>query len=250
VWHAQQWLINRENEMIPIKTESAWRGTSDCRSCGIRDMVLFADLNEHDFSHVHAPIDDLEFAQGVSLYGEGSPVQGIFTLRSGMVKLVRSTLDGRPRIVRVLRSGDVVGLEALAGARYDSDAVALAPVSVCRIPLKVIQKLASTSPRLHTQLMHKWQRALKDADDWLADMNFGTARQRVTNLIMKMRSPSNHDISMLFSREDMGAMLDLKLETVSREISALVREGVIEQLDKQGRIYRVNHHNDQPVAAG
>jgi CRP-like cAMP-binding protein len=121
---------------------------------------------------------------------------------------------------------------------------------VCRIPLKVIQKLASTSPRLHTQLMHKWQRALKDADDWLADMNFGTARQRVTNLIMKMRSPSNHDISMLFSREDMGAMLDLKLETVSREISALVREGVIEQLDKQGRIYRVNHHNDQPVAAG
>jgi Fic family protein len=48
----------------------------------------------------------------------------------------------------------------------------------------------------------------------------------------------------------MGAMLDLKLETVSREISALVREGVIEQLDKQGRIYRVNHHNDQPVAPG
>lgn len=30
--------------MIPIKTESAWRGTSDCRNCGIRDMVLFADL--------------------------------------------------------------------------------------------------------------------------------------------------------------------------------------------------------------
>jgi Fic family protein len=37
----------------------------------------------------------------------------------------------------------------------------------------------------------------------------------------------------------MGAMLDLKLETVSREISRLVREGVIKQLDKQGRIYRV-----------
>jgi CRP-like cAMP-binding protein len=157
-----------------------------------------------------------------------------------MVKLVRSTLDGRPRIVRVLRAGDVIGLEALAAARYDSDAVALTPVTVCRIPLNVIQKLASSSPRLHTQLMHKWQRALKDADDWLADMNFGTARQRVANLLLKMRSPSNHDVSVLFSREDMGAMLDLKLETVSREISRLVRDGVIAQLDKQGRIYRVN----------
>ena len=225
--------------MIPIKTESAWRGTSDCRNCGIRDMVLFADLNEHDFSQMHAPIDDLEIANGVALYGEGSAVQGIFTLRSGMVKLVRSTFDGRPRIVRVLRSGDVVGLEALAGGRYDSDAIALTSVTVCRIPLEVIQKLASSSPRLHAQLMNKWQHALKDADDWLADLNFGTARQRVANLVMKMRSPSTPDVSVLFSREDMGAMLDLKLETVSREISRLVREGVIEQLDKQGRVYRV-----------
>jgi CRP/FNR family transcriptional regulator, anaerobic regulatory protein len=225
--------------MIPVKTESAWRGTSDCRQCGIRDMVLFADLNEHDFGLMHAPIDDLEYSHGETLYAEASAAQGIFTLRSGMVKLVRSTADGRPRIVRVLRPGDVIGLEALAGARYDSDAVALTPVAVCRIPLNVIQKLASRSPRLHTQLMSKWQRVLKDADDWLADMNFGTARQRVANLVLKMRSPSNHHVSVLFSREDMGAMLDLKFETVSREVSRLVRDGVMEQLDKQGRIYRV-----------
>ncbi len=227
--------------MIPVKTESAWRGTSDCRNCGIRAMVLFANLNEHDFAQIHAPIDDLEFAQGSSIYAERSSVQGVFTLRSGMVKLVRSTLDGRQRIVRVLRSGDVIGLEALATAKYDNDAVALTAASVCRIPLSVIQKLSSNSPRLLAQLMLKWQQTLKDADDWLADLNFGTARQRVGNLVLKMRSAESTDVSMLFSREDMGAMLDLKLETVSREISRLVREGTIEPLDKQGRIYRVVH---------
>ena len=54
--------------MIPIRTESAWKGTADCRNCGIRDLVLFADLNEQDFSHIHAPIDDLEYAQGAALY--------------------------------------------------------------------------------------------------------------------------------------------------------------------------------------
>ncbi len=227
--------------MIPIKTESAWRGTSDCRTCGIRELVLFANLNEHDFGLIHAPIDDLEYAMGATMYQERSAVQGVFTLRSGMVKLVRSTLDGRQRIVRVLRSGDVIGLEALASAQYDSDAVALTQVSVCRIPLSVIQKLSTGSGRLLTQLMSKWQQTLKDADDWLADLNFGTARQRVGNLVLKMRNPDNSAVSMLFSREDMGAMLDLKLETVSREISRLVREGTIEPLDKQGRIYRVHH---------
>ena len=71
--------------------------------------------------------------------------------------------------------------------------------------------------------MKKWRHALKEADDWLADMNFGTARRRVGKLVLKMRCADNREISMLFSREDKGAMLDLKLAAVSREISCLVR---------------------------
>ena len=90
-------------------------------------------------------------------------------MRKGGIKLVRVTADGRQRIVRVLRPGDVVGLEAL-----------------------------------------------KHADDWLADLNFGTDRQRVCNLILKMRSPDDTARVTLFGRDDMGAMLNLKLETVSR----------------------------------
>lgn len=202
-------------------------------------MVLFADLNEHDFGMIHAPIDDLEFKQGEMLYDEGRAANGIFTLRLGMIKLVRVTADGRQRIVRVLRPGDVVGLEALAISQYDSQAVALTDVSVCRIPLEVIHKLGANSHRLHLKLMQKWQQTLKDADDWLADLNFGTARQRVSNLILKMRNPTDVQIATLFARNDMGAMLDLKLETVSREVSRLIREDVIEPMDKKGRVYRV-----------
>lgn len=225
--------------MIPIKTESAWKGISDCRACGIRDMVLFADLNEKDFGLIHAPIDDLDLRAGSSLFQEGAVAKGVFTLRSGMVKLVRSTADGRQRIVRVLRPGDVAGLEALGDPRYDTDAIALTDISVCRIPLAVIHELDAQSPRLHKRLMEKWSRSLKEADDWLADINFGTARSRVSNFMLKMRSAADAQIVTIFAREDMGAMMDLKMETVSREVSALVREQVIEPLDKYGRVYRV-----------
>ncbi len=223
--------------MIPIKTESAWRGTSNCRDCAIREMVLFADLTEHDFGLIHAPIDDLEFKTGASLYDEGDTALGIFTLRTGMVKLVRITADGRRRIVRVLRPGDVVGLEALTTQHYNSEAVALTEVSVCRIPLEVMHRLGGSSQRMQLTLMQKWQQALKDADDWLADLNFGSAGQRVAALVQKMRNPLGGLTCTLFSREDMGAMLNLKLETVSREISKLVHEGIIEAADKTARIY-------------
>lgn len=225
--------------MIPIKIDSAWQGTSDCRSCGIRDMVLFADLNEQDFGQIHTPIDDLVFPADTVLYTEGEQALGIFTLRKGMVKLVRSTADGRERIVRVLRPGDVIGLEALATSHYDSEAVAMVETSVCRIPLSVLHHLSVHSPRLHVRLMQKWQQALKDADDWLAELNFGTARQRVAGLALKMRDSEQPRLTSFFARDDMGAMLDLKLETVSREISALVRDGLIRPIDKSGRRYEI-----------
>jgi CRP-like cAMP-binding protein len=227
--------------MIPIKIDSAWKGTSDCRSCGIRDMVLFADLNEQDFGEIHTPIDDMVFAADAPLYTEGQTALGVFTLRKGMVKLVRATADGRERIVRVLRPGDVIGLEALATARYDSEAIALVEAQVCRIPLSVLHHLSSNSPRLHKRLMQKWQQALKDADDWLADLNFGSARQRVAALALKMRDPDEPGITSFFARDDMGAMLDIKLETVSREISSLVRDGALKPCDKQGRRYEITN---------
>ena len=225
--------------MIPIKIETAWRGTSDCKACGIRDMVLFSDLNEHDFGLIHTPIDDLNFHANQTLFVQGQESQGVFTLRAGLIKLVRSTAGGDQRIVCVLKPGNVVGLEALATGRYDTEAIALTSVSVCRIPSEVVHQLNQNSPRLHFRLLQKWQESLSEANDWLAAINFGTARQRVFQLILKMRDTDNAELTTLFSREDMGSMTGLKLETVSREISALVREGVIEQVDKVGRRYRV-----------
>jgi CRP-like cAMP-binding protein len=149
------------------------------------------------------------------------------------------TADGRERVVRVLFPGDVVGLEALATGHFDSQAVALSEVSVCRIPLDVIHQLGANSPRLHRKLMEKWQSALKQADDWLAELNFGSARQRVLHFIHKMHEVADDGTATLFGRDDMGAMMDLKLETVSREVTALVRAGVMEPLDKHGRHYKV-----------
>jgi len=102
---------------------------------------------------------------GRTLYTQGQDSQGIFTLRTGPIKLVRTTAGGDQRIVCVLKPGNVVGIEALASGRYDTEAIALTDVAVCRIPSEVVHRLSQNSPRLHTRLMLKWQESLKEAND-------------------------------------------------------------------------------------
>jgi hypothetical protein len=61
---------------------------------------------------------------------------------------------------------------------YDNDDAALTDLTLCRIPTEVVHKLNHSSPRMHAGLLDKWQKAPREADDWLVSFNFGTARQR------------------------------------------------------------------------
>ena len=137
--------------MIPINIKSAWRGASDCLSCGIRDLALFADLTQEDFGQIHAPIDDLLYKRDHTVFFEGEEASYVYTVRTGRLKLVKSTSDGHARIVGIVRPGDVMGLEALVSRRYETEAVALSSVSLCRIPNVVIRRLAEKNTSLHAK---------------------------------------------------------------------------------------------------
>lgn len=65
-------------------------------------------------------------------------------------------------------------------------------------------------------LILKWHRAPKSTDDRLANVNFGIARHWVRQFVKKIRDDTDPTLTMVFAREEMGAMMDLTYETVSR----------------------------------
>lgn len=212
------------------KIEVAWSGHSDCRRCGIRELVLFADLREEDFVHIHMPISDLHYEKGSLIYPQGGESAAVFTIRGGVVKLVQYLPNGRHRIVRLLRQGDVAGLEALFGQPYEQTAIALQSVLTCRIPCEVVHRLNRETPRLLNPLMERWRRALHRADEWLTTLSTGSARARVARLFLHLLDEGAHPTCHLFSREDVGAILGLTTETSSRVIAELKRGEALTEL--------------------
>lgn len=212
----------------------------ECESCGIRSNSLFADLNSDDFRLIDQMIHETSVPAHTTLFDEGSEGQFLFTIRRGLVKLVRYQTDGSQRIIRLLTPGDIAGLETTANPTYDSTAITLTEVTACRIPQAVIQRLEGASPRLHSQLLRKWHEALKQADDFIADLASGSARQRLARLLLRLsHGDSGHPV-LLPAREDVGAMLGITTETASRAVAAFRREGLLQALDRQGRHFRVD----------
>lgn len=213
---------------------------SDCRNCSVRENSLFSDFTDADFNLIHGPIEDTRYATGTFVYRQGDKVHGIHTIRSGMVKLNRLNPDGTQRILRILRAGDVIGLEASLSQTYENDAIAISPLRTCRIPIDVIHRLEQESPRLRRKLMEKWHATLREADEWFAELTNGLARVRMARLLLKMRDPVQDDISVLFSLEDIGSMLGMTIETASRIINAFLRERIIARLDTGERHYKID----------
>lgn len=209
--------------MNPTSINLVWNGAEKCSQCLIRHLVLFADLQQDDFNQLHIPIHDLELQTGSTLYKENEEAQYVYTIRSGMVKLVRYLPNGSYRIVRLLQVGDLAGIEALGGSAYLHHAITLQNTSVCRIPIKDIEQLNLKSPRLYKQLTARWQKVQSDANIWLAELTVGNSRKRVANLLIYLSHFSSNDSFYLPGREDIGAILAITTETASRIIAEFKR---------------------------
>lgn len=224
-------------------------GAQECESCGIRANTLFADLTSDDFRLIDRMIHEISVPAHTTLFDEGTQGQTLFTIRRGLVKLVRYQTDGTQRIIRLLTPGDIAGLETTVQPVYDSSAITLTEVTACRIPRTVITQLESTSPRLHAQLLRKWHEALRQADDFIADLASGNARQRLARLLLRLSNGDTGRPVLLPPREDVGAMLGITTETASRAVAAFRREGLLDPLDRQSRHFRIDAAALAAVAA-
>lgn len=216
------------------------RDISNCCSCAVRENSLFSGFTDADFRLIQVPIEDFRFTPGSVIYKQGDKVNGLYTIRSGMVKLNRLNADGTQRILRILRIGDIIGLEASLSQHYENDAIAINTVSACRIPCEVIARLDRESPRLRRNLMKKWHDTLIEADQWFGELTNGLARVRMARLLLKMRDSEGSDVSSLFSLEDIGSVLGMTIETASRIINTLLREGKIRRINGGDRHYQID----------
>ena len=157
----------------------------------------------------------------------------------------RTNERGAPPILRLAGRSDLIGMEAMLGQSYAADAVACTEVQVCRLPRTLLDDLAREEPSLMLDMMKRWQRALDDADEWLTELCAGPARHRMLRLLLKLSEYSDGQAVWLPSRQEMSAMLDMTIETASRLVSALKREGVLDTPDQRHAVI----HMDALLAA-
>jgi CRP/FNR family transcriptional regulator len=170
--------------------------------------------------------------RGRSLYRTRDPFHGLFLLTEGLVITRAMSLEGRERITGLHAAGELLGFDGLGTGDHAYDAVALLDSAVVALPEAALERLGRQIPALERNLRRELGRTLLRRDGLMAVLG-GRADARIAAVLLGLARSTTRDgalkwdFKLPMSRAELGSLVGLRLETVSRELTHLKRLGLI-----------------------
>ncbi len=209
-----------------------------CADCPVLKGVLFRGLSDDQIARLSCVFRPTRYRRSQILFFEGGTGQHVFALHSGLVKVVKSLENGKDRITRVLFPGELFGLEALTEANYPLTAVTLRDCEICAASRDEFMDFLHENPDIALGMVRFLVSEVTRVRTQVTDMSFKDARMKVATLLLSLVSsetavpPKSYSFQLPFSRQEISEILELSPETVSRTLSSMRREQVV---DARGR---------------
>lgn len=181
----------------------------------------------------------LTFGPAGCIFGQGDRADMVFRLLKGSAVSYRLLRDGRRQVTEFHVAGDFLGLEA--GMEYRTTAEALSSATVARVRRTDLAQLAATNSGLASALWQMSVRAFQRSEDHAMILTRQGASERVATFLLdyadRLGAVDAFDLPM--TRQDIADHLGLTIHTVSRTLSQLQHQGLIEaRSSRQARLLR------------
>lgn len=176
---------------------------------------------------VSAPGFVMGFSRNEEIYGEDEPADFVYKVVSGAVRTTRILSDGRRQIADFHFAGDVFGLEL--GEVHSLCAEAISDCRIALIKRIAVDRAADRDSVAARELWGVTARDLRRLQDHMLLLGRKGAMERVSAFLLEMsaRTGKSEAVDLPMSRTDIADYLGLTIETVSRSLTQLEREGAI-----------------------
>jgi CRP/FNR family transcriptional regulator len=141
----------------------------------------------------------------------------------GLVKVYRSSADGRTQIIAFCRPGQFVAISS--DARHSVSAEAVTGVEVCRFSSARLRTLLRAHPKLLNNLLQLSYRQMADAENQIVLLGRKTAEEKVASFLLNSAGDVRRgdQLELAMKRSEVADYLGLTTETVSRVLAGFAR---------------------------
>jgi CRP/FNR family transcriptional regulator len=200
---------------------------------------FFSSLDETSLALLKRSLIDKKILAGEVVIWEGDVSQEMYIVKSGWLKVVKSSEKGREMILHLLRPGDIFNALA-AFIRFDN------PATVIALDDSVLQSLSYGSmaslleqhPQFARQLLEKFAGRLQKMTELIGDLSLRSVETRLAELLI------NNAVDNVFVRQkwltqsEMAALIGTVPDVFNRVLNHFVEKGYIEL--NRGQIKIIN----------
>lgn len=201
-------------------------------------MPLFAGLDAAELAHVAAAARERGFDRGDIIILEGEHGGGLCFVRSGLVKVFKTSPDGREQVLRLIQAGETFNdVPALDGGPNPASAAALQPTTIYLLGRDQLMTLIRERPAVAEAAVPALATALRHLVSVVEDLSFRHVTARVAKILLEQErlhdaagAAGDADVSDThhLTQQEMAAMAGTAREMVGRALKQMEGTGAIE----------------------
>ncbi len=227
--------LTQINRKVCMTTQDLQFLSHDCGNCPIRHRAVCARCESSELAQLEQIKYYRSYQAGQTVIWSGDRMDFVASVVSGIATLTQTMEDGRRQMVGLLLPSDFVGRPGRSQAAYD--VTATTDLVMCCFRKKPFEDMMLATPHIGQRLLEMTLDELDAAREWMLLLGRKTAREKIASLLAIIarrdaglrleKAKGSMVFDLPLTREEMADYLGLTLETVSRQVSALKRDGVI-----------------------
>ena len=216
-------------------------------------LPVFAGLSERDWEKVSDLFSERQYQKDDYIFLEGEAPEALFIIRTGKVKVLRHSTDGKDVVLRVCGPGQMLGTVAVFdGGGYPGTAQVIETCSVLIIARNDCLTLVNRYPIFALTVITDLGTRLRSSAEQIRSLAVERVEQRIARVLLKLAETAGSDaaegrvIEMPLTRQDVADMTGTTVETAIRVMSKFRRNELIRT--RRGKVVLVSVAALQEIA--
>ncbi len=205
----------------------------------LKQVPYFAGLSGAELERIRPLVGSRSFERGDVILLEGEPCEAIYFVKTGRVKVFKTSPEGKEQVLRIMKMGDTFNeVPVFDDGLNPASAEALDPTGLYLICAEDMQYLMRELPAVSRNVIRILASRLRHMVELVEDLSFRHVTGRVAKILLQHAHDSATDGGSRLTQQQMATMAGTAREMVGRALKGLEQAGAI-RMDK-GRIAILN----------
>jgi len=199
----------------------------------IDGLELFNTLSKMQHELIFKLVVHRTYHEGERIYSPGEKANAIHIISRGKVRIFRLAENGREQLIRLLLPGEFTGELALfKEGVYEAYAESLETTRICMIHHDDFKELLKSYPTISIKMLNVLADRLSISEQQSTWMSTETSKERLIHYLTRtatLNHKGEYIVKLPMAKKDLASYLGTTPETLSRQWTALKKDGVISQ---------------------